>query len=130
MGGSTGGAGSLKKKDNSSMLVWTIQPYEVWEKLQNDGLLYGTGPDLVDEYWQWRIAYEWMAGQMERRIGPRLDIYPLWAWYQWKDATHRKPDLRSPGHLVPGTRGVRLACEIPNDQILLSDFVYWHSALM
>jgi len=68
---------------------------------------------------------------MERRIGPRPKpgIYPLWAWYQWRDATHRKPDLRSSGHLAPGTRGVRLACEIPADQILLSDFMPWHHVL-
>ena len=113
------------------MLIWTIQSYQVWEKLQHDGLLYSFRPDFVDEYWQWYTAFKWMAGQMETRIGPRprLDIYPLWAWYQWRNATHRKPDLRSPGHLAPGTRGVRLACEIPNDQILLSDFLQWHHAL-
>jgi Domain of unknown function (DUF3841) len=113
------------------MLVWSIQPYEVWEKLQHDGFLFGPGPDFVDEDWQWRTAYAWMAGQMERRIGPRPrpDIYPLWAWYQWKDAAHRKPDLRSPGYLAPGTRGVRLACEIPKDQILLSDFLQWNHVL-
>jgi hypothetical protein len=33
------------------MLVWTIQSYQVWEKLQHDGILYGPGPDLVDEVW-------------------------------------------------------------------------------
>lgn len=72
-----------------------------------------------------------MAEQMERRIGkrPKPDIYPLWAWSQWRDAIHRKPDLRSFGHLAPGTRGVRLACEIPDEQILLSDFLLWHHAL-
>lgn len=116
------------------MLVWTIQSFQVWEKLQQEGLIYGPGPDLIslaDESWQWQTAYEWMAEQMERRIGkrPKSDMYPLWAWSQWRDATHRKPDLRSPGHLAPGTRGVRLACEIPNDQILLSDFMLWHHAL-
>jgi hypothetical protein len=116
------------------MLVWTIQPLQVWEKLQHDGLIYGPGPDLlglVDESWQWQIAYTWMTGQMERRIGkrPERDRYPLWAWSQWRDVTHRRPDLRSSGHLASGTRGVRLACEIPNDQILLSDFMLWHHAL-
>src|SRR5579859_324621 len=127
---------SLKKKDNTSMLVWTIQSYQMWEQLQSDGLLYGPGPDLAAEQWQgydwrWRLAYEWMAGQMERRIGkrPRPGIYPLWAWYQWRDATHHKPDLRR-RQLAPGTRAVRLACEIPNEQILLSDFNRWYVALL
>jgi len=116
------------------MLVWTIQSSQVWEQLQQDGLISGPGPDLVgraDECWQWQLAYEWMAEQMERRVGkrPRPDRYPLWAWYQWRDALHRKPDLRSSGHLAPGTRGVRLACEVPDEHILLSDFLLWHHAL-
>jgi hypothetical protein len=115
------------------MLVWTIQSLQVWEKLQQDGLIYGPGPNLIRWVGDWKgqAAYEWMAEQMERRIGkrPKPDRYPLWAWSQWKDATHRKPDLRSSGHLASGVRGVRLACEIPNDQILLSDFQRWHLAL-
>jgi len=113
------------------MLVWTIHSLPVWEKLQHDGCLYGPGPDLVNNEWQWRTAYDWMVEQMERRIGPspKPGIYPLWAWYQWGNATHRRPDLRCRGHLVPGTKGVRLAVEIPPDQILLSDFEHWHFAL-
>lgn len=116
------------------MLVWTIQPLHVWEMLQRDGIIYGPGPDLiglVDESWQWQNAHAWMSEQMERRIGkrPGPNIYPLWAWVQWRDAAHPKPDLRNPGHLAPGTRGVRLACEISDEQILLSDFMLWHHAL-
>lgn len=113
------------------MLVWTIHSYPLWEKLQHDGVLYGPGPELVDDSWRWRTAYDWMVEQMERRIGPRPepDLYPLWAWYQSADATHRRPDLRSTGYLAPGTKGVRLACEIPTEQILLSDFEQWHFAL-
>ncbi|MBO0783693.1 MAG: DUF3841 domain-containing protein [Ktedonobacteraceae bacterium] len=123
-----------QKKDNTSMLIWTIQSFQVWEKLQRDGFIYGPGSDLaglVDESWRWQTAYEWMCEQMERRIGtrPMPNKYPLWAWSQWRDAAHRKPDLRSSGHLAPGTRGVRLACEIADDQILLSDFMLWHHAL-
>ena len=115
------------------MLVWTIHPLQVWEKLQQDGLMYGPGPDLITmlHHWQGQTAYTWMVEQMERRIGkrPKPDLYPLWAWSQCRDATHPRPDLRSPGHLPSGMRGVRLACEIPNDQILLSDFQHWHQAL-
>ncbi|GHO80287.1 hypothetical protein KSD_80580 [Ktedonobacter sp. SOSP1-85] len=116
------------------MLIWTIQSLQVWEKLQQDGFIYGPGPDLINrvtESWQWQTAYQWMAEQMERCIGkrPKPNISPLWAWFQWRDVTHRKPDLRSSGHLAPGTKGVRLACEIPDDQMLLSDFLLWHHAL-
>ena len=116
------------------MLIWTVQSFPVWETLQQDGLIYGPGLDRfspVDESWQWQTAYEWMVGQMEKRVGkrPKPDKYLLWGWYQWRDVTRRKPDLRSPGHLAPGTRGVRLACEIPDDQMLRSDFQLWHHAL-
>lgn len=116
------------------MLIWTIQTLPAWEKLQRDGCLYGPGADLVcslDNSWQWRNAYAWMVEQMECRIGqrPRPDIFALWGWYQWRDAVHRKPDLRSSGHLATGIRGVRLYCEIPDQQVLLSDFMLWHHVL-
>ena len=52
------------------MLVWTIHSYPLWEKLQHDGVLYGPGPELVDDSWRWRTAYDWMVEQMERRMDP------------------------------------------------------------
>lgn len=40
-----------------------------------------------------------------------------------------RPDLRSSGHFRKGTRGVRIEFEIPDDQVLLSDFESWHYVL-
>ena len=54
--------------------------------------------------------------------------YPLWAWHTrgWK---HKKPDLRCSGM---GRKGEMMACvefEIPDSQVLLSDFHLWHFVL-
>jgi hypothetical protein len=115
------------------MIVWTIQSYPAWEQLQSDGTLYGPTIEdtFVADYPLGRIAYTWMAEQMEQRLGPRPKpgIYPLWAWYQWHDATHPRPDLRASTHLPAGMNGVRIELDIEEHDILLSDFQQWHIAL-
>ena len=72
--------------------------------------------------------YKWLIDQMEKRIGPAPDgvSYPVWAWYiqSWK---HKKPDLRierwanGPGN----EQYVCIEVELPDDQVLLSDFDAW-----
>ena len=80
---------------------------------------------------QYRSAYEWMARQMVPHIGPAPPgvEYPVWAWYRWGDSKHRKPDLRSSGHLRKGVEGVRLEFEVGRAQVLLSLFEEWHAVL-
>jgi hypothetical protein len=41
----------------------------------------------------------------------------------------KKPDLRSPGHLMKCTRGVRIEFEIDDHEVLFSDFMDWHCVL-
>ncbi|WP_272150111.1 DUF3841 domain-containing protein [Tenacibaculum aiptasiae] len=53
----------------------------------------------------------------------------MWAWYQYKDSTSRRPDLRTSGFLPQGTKGVRIEFEKPKNQVLLSDFLLWHYPL-
>lgn len=125
------------------MYLWSIQEEEVWELIQDTGI-YRCDPyksDLLkpmqDELAgkeldpQFEAAYEWLTKQMEKRVGPRPDgvRFPVWAWYQysWK----RKPDLRKE-RWTNGSGGERLACielDVPDDQVLLSDFNAWHSVL-
>jgi hypothetical protein len=75
-------------------------------------------------------AYRWMSEQMRSRIGspPEADCQAIWAWYRW-DGVRKKPDLRCPGHLPRGERGVRLELEYPRRHVLLSDFSLWHYVL-
>lgn len=115
------------------MVVWTIQSYPAWERLQSDGTLYGPNIEdtFVADHPLGRIAYTWMAEQMEQRMGPgpKPGIYPLWAWYQWRDAAHPRPDLRASAHLPYGMQGARIEFEIDERSILLSDFQQWHIPL-
>ncbi len=110
------------------MILWTIQPYQAWEHLQEAKHL-RPARQFIDQHVL--PAYEWMVSQMEKRIGrrPTSTAFPLWAWYQADGACRRRPDLRHGGHLPPGTRGIRLEFEIAGDLVLLSDFELWHYAL-
>ena len=69
---------------------------------------------------------------MRKRIGPPPEgvSYPVWAWYQWRK-DRRKPDLRwERWHCTPtGAKFYRLEVEIPDKQVLLSDFDEWHGPL-
>ena len=103
------------------MYLWSIQEEKVWQLIQGTGV-YRCDPyksdmlrPMQDELIgkeldpQFAAAYEWLAAQMEKRIGPRPDSvrFPVWAWYQfgWK----RKPDLRKE-RWANGSGGERMVC--------------------
>ena len=112
------------------MILWTMQPVEVWQEIQETGVYLcdparSSMPEFTD-------MYEWLIRQMEQRIGPPPAgvTYPVWAWYM-QNGKHRKPDLRTErwGY---GPGGEEYACiefEIPDDRVLLSDFEVWHIVL-
>ena len=112
------------------MILWTMQPVEVWQEIQETGVYRcdparSSMPEFTD-------MYEWLIRQMEQRIGPPPAgvTYPVWAWYM-QNGKHRKPDLRTErwGY---GPGGEEYACiefEIPDDRALLSDFEVWHIVL-
>jgi hypothetical protein len=69
-------------------------------------------------------AYRWMAGQLSARVGPppRGVQLPLWAWLV-------RPDLREGAQLARGSAGVVLEVELPDQQVLVSDFGRFHAVL-
>lgn len=73
-------------------------------------------------------AYEWMRQQMAKRLARYGGGWPIWLWVRWA-ARPRKPDLRASGHLPRGTLGVCIELLIPSDQLLISDFEFWHFVL-
>lgn len=109
------------------VVLWTIQHADVWEELQQTGVLHAD-PERADG--AFRRAYDWMALQMCRRIGPPPEgvCYPLWAWYQW-EGQRRRRDLRCSGYGPRGTPMVQITFEIDRDRILLSEFDRWHTVL-
>lgn len=113
------------------MILWTIQPEDVYQEIQDTGVYHcdisrGAMPELLPEY-------DWLVEQMKKRIGmpPEGVTYPVWAWYQW-EGKRKKPDLRRE-RWECGLRGdiyYRLTIEIPDEQVLLSDFDMWSIILL
>jgi Domain of unknown function (DUF3841) len=110
------------------MTLWTIQPLEIWQLLQNQGVFHSHPKDLNEDF---ADAYQWMIEQLTHRVGkpPAGCQWPIWAWYQYSSRAKPKPDLRRSAHLPTGTIGVRMELEIEDSQVLLSDFELWHHAL-
>ncbi|MCX6843448.1 MAG: DUF3841 domain-containing protein [candidate division WOR-3 bacterium] len=108
--------------------LWTVQTAGAWSRLQKDGVLRADVRRVRREH---RRAYEWLARQMEERLGcrPSAKALPLWAWFQCDGTTCRKPDLRSSGHLLKGESGVRIEFKVSDRLVLLSDFDLWHYVL-
>ena len=48
---------------------------------------------------------------------------PVWAWYQW-EGVRKKPDLRKErwANGFEGEEFVCLECDIPDEEVVLSDF--------
>ncbi|HEY9787561.1 MAG TPA: DUF3841 domain-containing protein [Candidatus Obscuribacterales bacterium] len=110
------------------MKLWTIQSLARWERLQRDGVLQASRFD--SELFN-PSAYLWMTDELKKRVGepPEGAAVPLWAWYQWQGTTRARPDLRARAHVEKGEKAVRLEIEVPDHQVLLSDFQLWHIPL-
>jgi hypothetical protein len=67
--------------------LWTVQPVEVWRKLKRRGCL------AVDNERNTRVheSYEWLVGQLKKRLPGYRGNYPWWAYLS-------RPDLRRVRH--------------------------------
>jgi hypothetical protein len=101
--------------------LWTLQPAEVWGRLQEAGSLTVdiARINTMDGY---EHAYEWLRLQMKARLPRYEGGYPWWAYAY-------KPHLRvcrlnsNPG------KHVRLQLLMPREQALLSSYSAWHWVL-
>ena len=117
------------KHEWKDMRLWTIQGIVIYEKLLKDGVTYCTKPSWGDEE-NFMYAYHWMAEQMRKRIGePPIEgiEYPLWAWYQYDSAKKNKPPRNT--NIVPEGHSVYMEIEIPEKDVVLSDFNSWLAPL-
>ena len=76
------------------------------------------------------FAFDWMAEQMRKRIGepPLPEIKrPVWAWYQWESKKKRIPPLSTMDKT--NDKEVMLEINVPDSEVLLSDFELWHCVL-
>lgn len=112
------------------MILWTIQPIEVYELIQKQGyyICDEKKSELISNF-DFDKPYDWLVKEMKKKIGnPPLNVkYPVWAWHTWNKKRH-KPDLRV-SHATRGTKLVCLEIEIPDEDVVLSDFDNWHCVL-
>lgn len=111
------------------MRLWTIQHRDAYTKMLESGVLRADNDHLFCEDY-FRNAYGWMSSQMKLRISdpPAGVDYPVWFWHTW-EGERKRPDMRRGGHAPRGTPVVLLTVDIPDDQVLLSDFDLWHLVL-
>lgn len=108
------------------MTLWTIQSEALYDSILQTGK-YICDP-LQMSMPEFTEMYDWLAAQMKERIGPPPEgvIYPVWAWYQNR-GKRQKPDLRSE-RWTNGYADDKFVCleiEVPDEQVLLSDFDLW-----
>lgn len=113
------------------MRLWTVQPVEVWKLLQEKGLYVcdkAKSECLEDPYFV--AAYDWLVAQMEDRVGARPEgvEYPVWAWYTY-DGVHGELNLDKESYVGKGQKAVCLEIEIPDNEVVLTDFENWHCVL-
>ena len=112
------------------MRLWTLQGIEIYEQLQRDGVTYCTKPSYPEDEPTILRAYHWMTEQMRRRIGeppiPGIE-FPMWAWYQYNSAKSNKPPRSL--HDAPDGVSAYMEIELPDKDVLLSDFSEWHCVL-
>ena len=67
---------------------------------------------------------------MKKKIGlpPEQVSFPIWAWHT-RNFLHKKPDLRMSGYGAKGEECVCIEIEIPDNEVLLTDFDAWHFVL-
>ena len=112
------------------MRLWTAQTPEIYKSLIDTGV-YHTKESEINDFEFWKRSYDWLVAKMIEHIGsPPVGVnYPIWLWYIW-NGKHHKPDLRSRTTFGPkGLKQVLLEVEVPDDQVLLSDFDAWHFVL-
>lgn len=112
------------------MRIWTTQTISFWNQLQE----LGTAHCDTSRSWglsEMKEAYDWMADQMTRRIGPPPCpeiVYPVWGWQQ---VGSYKKEYHGSFHDCSGydDEFMFITAEIPDERVLLSDFDMWHHVL-
>lgn len=120
----------LLGKDFDFMKLWTVQPYCIYELIQKEGIyrcnLKKSEHIELDGFVD---AYEWISNQMKKKIGnpPNEVEYPVWAWYLY-EGKNKRPDMRLSGLKVT-EKSVLLEIEVPDNEVLLTNFDGWHFIL-
>lgn len=114
------------------MIIRSVQKREVLDSVMSTGVAYCTDVRTMaddPDFPLFSVAYRWMSEQMERRIPsgkPERAQSPFWGWAQYGNS--RKVYRMDQKQYSP-EEYVLLTLDIPEDQLLLSDFDLWHYPL-
>lgn len=114
------------------MRLWSFQPVEVADQLRA-GQSFRCDPSLAECYNlddEFRNAYHWLVGEMDARMERPAGVeLPIWAWRR-SYGREAKPDLRRMAfNSAEHRESALLELEVPEELVLLSGFVSWHSVL-
>jgi hypothetical protein len=105
------------------MRLWTIQSPCRLVSLTEQGILHGDWDHLKNGEDSFYVRpYEWMAKQMVARLPDFSGKAPVWGWVT-------KYDLRAERWNWGNRWMVCIEFEVPDDQVVLSDFDLWHQVL-
>ena len=110
-----------------AVILWTIQNEEVLEKLQKEGVYHANEDYLFcRDIPSIEYVYDWLSAKMTDKVGapPSSVRYPVWAWHTW-EGKREKRNLRGKGFGNKGERLVQLEIEVPDGEVVLSDFHLW-----
>lgn len=112
------------------MRLWSIQTVKAYEELSNKGVLYTDETlSMAHEEPIFEVAYRYMMKQFAFRLNIKISNYPVWSWYWYDGKAKPKPYLRYKGYDKPGTKLVRITLDVPDNEVLLSDFNLFHCVL-
>lgn len=122
-------AATTAKDKEKEMRLWTVQPRELYEEIMRTGkyMFDSTKHPFREDFEE---AYAWMehvmesAGQGSAYAGAPL----VWAWHTYDNA-HQCPPLDGEALWSDGKDEVLLEIEVPDEDVLLSDFDAWHYVL-
>lgn len=135
----------IKFAESRKILIITVQPIEVFDKLQRDGIVSGDWGIIKDrivgefgdieqseDYGTFTGSYKWLKSRMKdsRVVDLAQDSSAFFGWCQ--SINHRRAiaDLRHIKTYIPkGKLGVILTLAIPEDRVMLTDFDLWHCVL-
>jgi len=110
------------------MRLFTVQPKEVIDKILKQGshVCDPSKSSMLNDL-IYQEAYDWMVEKMNSRLTNKDNIqYPVWAWYKI-DGVNELPDFNL--SIFSNCKTYLLELEVPDEDVLLSDFENWHFPL-
>lgn len=113
------------------MKLYSLQPKKVIDEINKKGYFICDNKKseyLIDDPGQkFNNAYNWLIDQMNKKIeNPENIKFPVWAWYKI-DGKNELPNFNE--SLLNYSDNYLIEIEIPDNEVVLSDYNHWHMPL-